>query len=184
MSKTINLAAELVAGIDALPETGARWLRAHGVSDAALLSYPGPCGMARIETLDFFFWQPSETGRPAFIMPALVGGAYSDILDIAAWFPSDPSTCFQRTGHGPVLGWDHLDATGFHNSPVTLRTSPLDWLRHGSGVAVVDWFVASALLRGAVRLDCADEAHGREVRRRMARAADVPPITVLKEMAA
>ena len=42
MSATIALAAELVAGINALPETGARWLRAHGVSDAALLSWPGP----------------------------------------------------------------------------------------------------------------------------------------------
>ena len=48
MSTTIHLAAELVAGIDALPDTGARWLRDSGVSDAALLSWPGPVGAMRI----------------------------------------------------------------------------------------------------------------------------------------
>lgn len=182
MSKAINLGAELVAGIDALPETGVRWLRAHGVSGSALLAWPGPVGMTRIETLDFGFWEPCDNGRPAFVQPALVGGAFSEILDLIAWFPSDPSACFQRTGHGPLLGWAWLDAARFNCLPVTLRASPLDWLRHGgSGVAVCNWFVAGSLLRGAVRLDCADEAHGREVRRRMSRTARVPEITIPKK---
>ncbi len=164
MSETIHLAAELVAGIDALPDTGARWLRNHGVPDAALLAWPGPVGATKIRPLECGLWEPSDTGRMAFIQPALVEGAYSTIIDLVAWFPANPAKFWLRTGLATVLGEGSMCFAYAREIPMPIWRTPQRWLRaHGWGLVVFDWQYARIGLEQLSAIIADDLQHGIEI---------------------
>ena len=176
MSATINLAAELVAGINALPASGARWLRAHGVSDSALLAWPGPVGAVRIRPLECGLWEPSDTGGMAFIQPALDDGAYSTIIDLVAWFPANPAEFWLRTGLATVLGEGSMCFAYARQTPMPIWRRPLRWLRaHGWGLVVFDWQYAQIGLGQLSSIVAEDLQHGIEIEEQL-RGPPPPPL--------
>lgn len=176
MSATINLAAELVASLDAMTDTAAKWLRGHGVSAGAQMMWPGPIGVAQIETLECGFWQPSENGQLAYIQPALDYGPYSTIIDLVAWYPSDPAKFWLRTGLATVLGEGSMCLAYAREIPLPIWRKPLRWLRaSGWGIVVCDWQYARIDLLRLSTIISEGLQHGIEIEEQL-RGPAPPPL--------
>ena len=104
----------------------------------------------------------------ARIGPVYSGGSYTEIADVVAWIPSDPSRWFTLCNTGHPLGDDALHYAEFWSEPVTLHPSPLAWLAaDGEGVVIADWPMSSPALRSVPYIITDDVAFGREVERRL-----------------
>ena len=143
-----DLDEKFLLAMDGLGERTAAWLQRQGVPEITLQMWPGPVGVAAIETRPLGLFDFAEHGRRAFIQPVLSGPAFSDILDLIAWYPDNPGRCWTRLYTGVPLGVDQLDHAEIEGEPLLLHASPLDWLRaRGEGVCVLDWKISAPALR-------------------------------------
>jgi len=108
-------------------------------------------GVARIETYRSGFYEPSEGGQIAIIQPcASCREPYNpEVIDLCAWFPSNPNKWWMRTGCGPVLDLDAVEHAAFFDKPLTIHRSPRDYLRSGCVGTVI--LRDSAFWLGGVR---------------------------------
>ncbi len=182
----MSLEEEFLQAMDRLDERSTACLKQHGVPDISLSMWPGPVGMASIEThpMNCFDFVPDR--RRAFVMPVLSGGAFSDIVDLTAWFPDNPGRCWTRCYSGVPLGVDQLDRAELLGDPLLLHPTPLGWLRgNGEGVCILDWKMSSPALRCVPKLICEDVEFGRFVQDRLsAPALVVPEIHILMKAVA
>ena len=111
----------------------------------------GGLARARIQVIGRT-WRPDLVGFPAVVMPVWDGAAPSIfeavehplLIDMIAWRPSESWRWFYRVGaRRAVLGADHLDLAHTEGWPITLESTPLEWLQ--------------ADCRGAVLLDDVEE---------------------------
>ena len=121
------------------------WLRDEGVSHLAGIEWPGPIGIARIQTHRDGLFEFNDDGVKTFVMPVTAAGRYSDIVDALAFRPADPSTVWLHQGSVSVLG----DITTIDpDRLVRIYPTPLDWLvAGGAGLVVLDQLGAASLLR-------------------------------------
>jgi hypothetical protein len=189
------LAREFWATLDARPPKSHDWLAARGVSDDRALD-AGGIGVARIETFRDGTYQPSEIGRPAFVLPCFDGPAPSPrdcviqdrrvppVIDLAAFCPRDPSRTWQRTGIATFLGQRAYDAARWHGWELRVYRDPMSWLRAGAelaGIVVLDWSAARLALRD-VTMIAEDVDHARDLDCIMT-AAVYPSPRILLEVA-
>ena len=121
-------------------------LDAAGVPCEAILR-AGYVGAARISTAGRTY-TPCPSGDLAIVMgawwgppPSIYSGNDSPHLaDLIAWKPKDPTCWWSRTGtRGLVLGEDKWTEALGTGGPVTVRRSPLGWLKANcQGVVVLD----------------------------------------------
>jgi hypothetical protein len=180
------LVGEFLAAINGLDNLSRHWLIAQGVPPGIIEVSPGPVTVATIETDSLGTFQFSESGIKAFVHPITSGGAFTDIFDLVAWRPSDPTRWWTRLYSGIPLGDDQLFHAAYWEHPVMLRATPLDWLcAGGDGVCIVDWKTPAPELRTVPELICETVDHGEEVLRCLtAPMMRIPPITILKKDAA
>ena len=121
------------------------WLCSQGVSHLARIEWPGPLGVARIQTYRDGLFEFNDDGIRAFMMPVTDAGRYSDIIDTLAFRPADPTTWWLHQGATSVLG----DVTALDpDRPARIYATPLDWLAAaGAGLVVFDQLGAAPLLR-------------------------------------
>lgn len=179
----MSLKSEMRAARNALDIRYQTWLREHGVSDSAIMGWPGPMGCSCIETHPMGMFDFSETGYRAFIQPILSG---PDIIDLVAWFPSRPERWWTRRYSGNPLGIDQLDRAEIEGEPVLLHRTPLDRLRaDGDGVVALDWKMTANQLRNIPVIITGDPDFGHEVRQRLTQPnMPCPEIRVLAREAA
>ena len=177
---------EFLFAMDGLDDRSAACLRRQDVPEIAVDQWPGPVGVAAIETHPLGIFDFAEHGRRAFIQPVLSGGEFTDIVDLIAWFPDNPGRWWTRCYSGVPLGDDQLFYAAYWEEPLTLRATPLDWLcAGGAGVCIVDWKMPAPELRSVPELMCETVEHGEAVLRRMSTPALlIPPITVPRKDAA
>lgn len=177
---------EFLIAMDGLDGRAAEWLQRQGVPDIALHMWPGPVGVAPIETHPFGHFDFAKFGRRAYIQPVLSGGAFTDIVDLVAWKPDRPNQWWTRCYSGVPLGDDQLFTAEYWQKPMMLRATPLNWLRAGGdGVCILDWKTPAPELRTVPELICETVDQGEEVLRRLsAPIMRVPPITIPKKDAA
>ena len=94
---------DLIDSFDALTQPVRDWLRDRGVSDPAMLQWPGQLGIVRIETYNDGLFDLNDHGLKAIIQPVNDGGQCSDVIDTLAWQPSDPSTVWLHLGMASIL---------------------------------------------------------------------------------
>lgn len=177
--------AEFLMAMDGLNNRATAWLRSQGVPEIALHMWPGPVGVAPIETHPPGCFDFAEHGRPAYIQPVLIGPAFSDIVDLIAWHPDDPGRWWTRLYSGLPLGVDQLDVAEILGEPLAIRRAPLSWLQSGGdGVVVTDWPMTAPALRCVPTLIAEDAAHGHEIERHLRIIADAPEIRVARKEAA
>ena len=175
---------EFLAAMDGLDDQAAACLRRQGVSEKALHLWPGPVGVARIETHPLGIFNFAEHGHRAFIQPVLIGGEFTDIGDLIAWYPDDPARWWTRRYTGLPLGIDQLDCAEIESLPLAIRRTPLSWLQAGGdGIVVTDWAMSALALRSVPILIAEDAEHGREIQRRLTIVAAAPEIRVTREAA-
>lgn len=179
------LEKEFLSTMDGLDEQSALRLQRQGVPDIALNLWPGPVGAAAIETHPLGIFDFAETGRPAYIQPVLIGGAFTDIIDLVAWYPEVPGRWWTRCYTGIPLGVDQLDRAEIEGLPLAIRRTPLSWLQvGGDGVVVTDWAMSALALRSVPILIAEDAEHGRDIQRRLTLVAAAPEIRITKSEAA
>lgn len=172
--------------MDGLDERAGAWLTQQGAPARALDLWPGPVGVASIEVYPEGIFDFSETGRRAYIQPILLGGAFTDIADLVAWYPDKLGQWWTLLGTGYPLGVDQLDRAELLVQPLLLHAMPLDWLRaSGDGVCVLDWTMSATGLRLLPELMCTGIGHGLQVEHELtAVSPSIPLITVPKKEAA
>ena len=180
----IDLVLEFSSAMDGLDDRARAWLPRQGVPIAAIDAWPGPIGVAPIETHQIGIFDFAEHGRRALIMPVLSGPQYTDLVDLIAWFPDAPDQWWSRRYFSIPLGADQLDIAVMGGNPVVLQPTPLDWLRsNGDGVVINDWVYSSPQVR-AVPIICRDEAHAADVTARLSVPQfSIPEIRIPKKAA-
>ncbi len=176
---------DLVSAYQRCDDPARNWLCRQGVSTETMLMWPGPVGVAKIETqeLGFFIW--AENGQRAFVHPIYSAGSCSEIIDVVAWLPANPSQWWTlcRTGH--PLGDDQLFHAEFWDEPAVLHPSPLAWLAaDGDGVVIMDWPMSGPALRSVSCIISNTPTFGREIQRRLTASQRCPEIRVRVEKAA
>jgi len=170
--------------MDGLDDRSAVWLRRQGVPEFAIDLWPGPVGVAAIETHPLGLFDFAEHGRRAFIQPVLSGGKFTDIVDLIAWFSDNPGRWWTHCYSGVPLGIDQLDRAEIEGEPLLLQPTPLDWLcGGGNGIVVTDWAMSAPVLRCVPTLITEGTEHGSEVQRRLANVMAVPEIRVYRKVA-
>ena len=144
----VILLDDLVDAYGRLDDRARVWLHRQGVSFEAMLMYPGPLGLSRIQTRRDRLFDFDDDGQKAFVMPVVERSAVVDslvVVDALAFRPSDPTTWWLRLGAASILGdVEALDP----NHPARIHPTPLHWLAaNGAGFVVLDWIGASHLLR-------------------------------------
>lgn len=163
---------EFLHAMDGFDERSSAWLKRQGVGDIALDMWPGPIGVASIETHPMGIFEFVEDRRRAFIQPVLCGPAFSEIVDLVAWYPDQPGTWWTRCYSGVPLGADELDHAEIEGLEVLIHPTPLDWLRsEGRGVCVLDWTMSAHSLRCVPTLVFDDAATGKWAHDRLAQSA-------------
>jgi len=143
-------------------------LRQQGVPTEAMLMWPGPIGIAWVETHELGIFDFSDAGQLAFVHPIYSGGFGSEVIDVAAWLPSDPSRWWTHNYSGWAIGDDQLFAAELQFDPILLHPCPLNWLAaNGVGVVVMDWIMSGAALRSIQAIVVEDQEFGLEVERRL-----------------
>ncbi len=121
------------------------WLRDQGVSRFARIEWPGPIGIARIQTYRDGLFEFNDDGIKAYLMPVLAGGRCSDVIDILAFRPADPTIWWLHQGMVSILG----DVTELDpDRPARIYATPLDYFAaDGAGLVILDELGAAPLLR-------------------------------------
>jgi hypothetical protein len=116
---------------------------------------------------------PTEGAPLHFVTPVRVAG---ELIDLCCWRPMLPNRWLLRTGVGWCLGEDA--SIGDWDCSVTLRATPLEWLRSGcDGAVILDW--ASPEVRQLANLQTvrvSDPAVGRMLLDALSRPARLPNI--------
>lgn len=171
--------------MDGLDDRSVAWLRRQGVPEIAIDLWPGPVGVAAIETHPLGLFDFAEHGRRAFIQPVLSGGEFTDTVDLIAWYPDNPGRWWTCCYSGVPLGVDQLDRAEIEGEPLLLQPTPLNWLcGGGNGVVVTDWAMSAPALRCVPTLITEEAEHGRYIQRRLRIISDCPEIRVLRNEAA
>ena len=139
--------------------------------------------MARIE-FSGPLYEPSPTGKGAFIHPVLEHG---EITDLVAWAPDRPGRWAQRLDIGFALGLDAIDKAswGHHPEPLGLYATPLAWLRAGcTGACLLRPTDAWRRLNHLARVTVADVRHGTAIERLLSPPMPRPEILVRGRLAA
>ena len=96
-----------------------------------MIGWPGPIGVAKIETCALDIFDFAEAGSTmAFLAPIYSGGRDSKIIDLIAWNPSDPTRWFTRRYSGGAMGDDQLLAAEFWNEPIFQDVVGVDVVNH------------------------------------------------------
>ena len=108
---------------------------------------------------------------------ALIFGVVADLsttmadlnaADLIAWCPKS-GRIGTRLGHSLALGEDQIgfDGLGTTGLPIPVHRTPLGWLRvDRRGLVIADWDMAAYDLRGLI-LEAEDDAHRRDLARRL-----------------
>ena len=171
---------DLIDAYRRLDNPARAWLHGQVVSTKTMLMYPGPVGVAEIDTHTLDLFSFAETGQRAFVHPVYTGGIDSEIIDTVAWLPSNPARWWTLHNTGCAIGDDQLHYAEFWREPVTLHSNPLAWLAaDGDGAVVTDWIMSSPVLRSVPTIITYDHEFGREVERRLTMPTRTcPPIRV------
>ncbi len=174
------VAEDLLDAYRRLGDPARAWLRRQGVSTETMLVYPGPVGVAEIDTHTLELFSFADFGQRAFVHPVYACGIDSEIIDAVAWMPSSPARWWTLRNTGWPIGDDQLHYAEFWREPVTLHSNPLAWLAaDGDGAVVTDWIMSSPALRSVPTIITYDHEFGREVERRLTMPARTcPPIRV------
>lgn len=176
-----TLEIEFLRAMDGLDDIARCWLVSQGVSPGIIEVSPGPITTATIEADELGCFQFAEFGKVAFIHPVTVGGPFTDIADLIAWFPDKPHRWWLLLGNGYPLGVDMLNHAKIEGLPLAIRRSPLSWLQAGGdGVVVTDWAISAPALRHVDCLDGEDEDHAAEIYRHLNNPQPVPEIRYAK----
>ena len=182
---SLQFARDLVEAYAALDYDALDQLDQLGIVEPTTLAWPGPVGVADIEThaLGTFDFAEAGDGRRAFVHPVHVGGINSEPIDAVAWFPENPSRWWTNRYSGLPLGTDQLDCAEIWSVPMMVWPHPAAWLAAGgAGVVINDWEMSGPALRSLPYIFvAADEtAFGCEVARRLTMPVRIcPPIQVL-----
>lgn len=84
-------------------------------------------------------WVRQFRGERAIILP-LMAPESGELIDLVAFRPDLPLSCWMFTGGAPMLGYDELFRAELHGDPLFVHRSPLEWLKAGAeGVVILDW---------------------------------------------
>lgn len=179
MSRLVDV---FLLALDDLDDGATAWLQHQGIPDIALDMWPGPVGVAAIETHPLGIFDFAEHGHRAFIQPVLSGGEFTDIADLIAWYPDKPAHWWTHCYTGLPLGIDQLDRAEIEGFPLSIRPTPLSWLQAGGdGVVITDWAMSATALRCCRILIGKDPAHGDDIERRLRNPSGAfPEIRIMK----
>lgn len=188
---SLDLHAEAFAAVERVRKPHLRRLEAAGVPLSAIMTIgrvQPPFGVHRVREGADGLWEPDEDGRLCAILPVVVPRSFDwfeheidtvEIIDLIAFHTSAPLRWSWRTGDGWALGADLLD----EDLPVTLVTSPLEWLaKSGQALCLLDWSSSSpawSSLRGGPPLQFADDALRQRVRNALIQSAPMPQMETL-----
>lgn len=116
-------------------------------------------------------------GQPHVIQPVVEGYA---LIDLVAWRVGDPRRWGLVNGLGWLLNADTCFASRWDAESLTLRSTPLDWLRaDAQGGVILDWHAPDLTsLRGFSFIECGDAVLASSVRRALSKPRRLPVITV------
>jgi hypothetical protein len=189
-----HLAVEFYRAFLALEPGGDAWneLRRLGVPLAGEIA-AGGVGIATVETTGNSFYQPAPGSRLAFIMPCYgpypppkmpTGPGDPQPHDLLAWCPNQPSRWWLRRGSAVTLGEWAVALAETYREPLHVHQTPLDWLQHGGGGAVVLDAEAAAYRLRDIPLVAEDENHAADLHRKLTIPAVVPTVLVPRRRAA
>lgn len=182
--KRDDLRLELRSAAFAVRQPHIDRLKALGVPLAALADYPvHPFGVARVEPVGTGIYQPGEHGAPHYVLPVLLDG---ELADLVAFQPSDPGNWLLRTGAGWCLGLNEPVGLLTWRDSINLWSTPLDWLRAGSGdLCVLDWDASEAIrtLDVLPHLVCDNRATAERLRRALMPPIHMPKISIREGLA-
>lgn len=175
-----ELNAEMCEGFARIREPHYQHLESMGCSLGALAAvgqFQTPIGVARLEMTPDGLFTPSEDGLPAYVQPVAEWDddyGVSDIVDLVAWRPSEPSRWWWRCGTAFALGDGLLDG----DEPVPVVGTPLAWLAAGGkALCILDWSIVSPVwtdMRSAPPLIFTDDRLRQRVRNHLTRSAPMP----------
>jgi hypothetical protein len=123
------------------------------------------------------FYEPAEEGRWALITAAWEDG---ELVDLIATSPRTRAMR-RRTGLAQMLGAPWIDVAEQTHLHLSLRASAWRWWASGFfGTVILDWALATALLRDVPAIGCDSEALALRVRRAFAEAGRCPDLFVLE----
>lgn len=82
-------------------------------------------------------WRQVAEGSPVLVTPCYCGPIPSPsncveapcLIDLIAWQPNRPEVWWYRTGRGVILNKCAYDEAHYSGEPITLHTTPLQWLQ-------------------------------------------------------
>jgi hypothetical protein len=114
-------------------------IRALGVTSstiATLGAVQAPFGVMDCENIGGGIFQPGGD-IPHMVQPIFDDGV---MIDIVAWRTTEPQNWLWRTGAAWALNTDEIAANSWHDAPLAIDATPLDWLRNGaSGLCILNW---------------------------------------------
>lgn len=182
----IDLEAELEAATANVRQPHLDRLRALGVAPGAIANIGAvhpPFGVVEAIAEPNGLYQPGD-GDLHVINPVYEGGA---LIDLVAWRSDHPARWYLRTGLGWMLNADACLYGGWDGHLLTLRSSPLDWLRgaengpRDAGGVILDWDAPELpSLRCFQRIDCADQWLLATLRRALSKPQRLPILSTLE----
>lgn len=162
-SEAPDLIGEYLAAVEALTNADIERLETMGVppevASGLVTPYP-PLGKVRADVRDSGTYQPNMDGTAFYVCPVASGDLPNlDVLDLAAWRPSEPEKVYLRADIATILGPDATLEAHLWQKPLLVAARPLDWLRNRcQGVAVLRWTPGLPLYLGSgPALWCRDE---------------------------
>ena len=139
--------------------------RESGISAQAMIS-AGGFGIADVTFLDSTFELDGST--KAMIIPVYNHPDLIEIVDLVAIDARRPARFERFLKRGWALGEHWLNSPWQAVEPVTVRRTPLRWLKEGAeGLVILDWTTAREELQHVDTIIAEDPQHGREIRRLM-----------------
>lgn len=186
----MSLASEMREAVEMLSDPQRAELLAHGVS-AALIGRYSLIGAAKIRVGKSRLYEPASDGKFAYLTPVLVDNTLTPealepgptarvlghLVDLVAWHPRHPSAWALRAGAAEWLGC--VEPQYMHPAPVSVRRSPLAWLRAGcEGLVILsdDPPDVYRVLSGLGSIVAEDQQHAAELRRMVRRPWPLPRI--------
>ncbi|UKJ74515.1 hypothetical protein [Azospirillum brasilense] len=139
----IDLYAEFGAALACMPISDAghlgTWFAGRGLT-ARKRHQVGGIGITRATLFQSTkSWEPHPDGARVLVIPAWAGAAYtgycmahfSELVDLIAWKPSDPTALYQRTGVAVMLGVLGLKVARRNGFPFRLHGTAEGFVRGG-----------------------------------------------------
>ncbi len=145
----VNLQAEWLSAARRVETRHIDWLEAQGVDRRSLYlgtPYGLPCGaamfgVADIEPMSDGLYQPLVGGQRAIVMRTGIVGQHYDTepTDLVAFLPDNPAKWWRRLGYDALIDERAAFDASWGEEPITVHSTPLDWLRAGcTGCVVLD----------------------------------------------